>query len=317
MSKLIAIDGAMGEGGGQILRRVQGEEEGVVGIGEEAASGGVAGEGAVERGQLAEGGAPGFAETAPVAIMARQGMRLQGVAGGPGEVRLLRPRGGEGIRETEAPEVAPAAGAQGPGPFAEDGGDILPPRPQGPPVEGGDEIGQQGVVGAGEHPGEAGAEAAPELRGRLAGAQQDRTVRRHPEREQPDAVERQGGDQGAGLGRPLARAAGLQQGGHHVAAAGHGSQQRTQLPGVEVEPQAHDLHRRRLRHRQPQVIEGVAQAGAHGVAQQGDPEVGEGRHRPGQQQGAAVDRPLSGTVVQQDLRASAVPGPMIAAVCHG
>ena len=111
----------------------------------------------------------------------------------------------------------------------------------------------------------------------------------------------------AGLRRPVAGVAGLQQSAHHVGASRRRQQQRAQLPGVQIRTQADDLHRRSLGQRQSEVIERVAQAGAHRMAQQSDAEVGERRQRTRQQQRTAVRGPRLGREVETSRHAGMAP----------
>jgi hypothetical protein len=91
--------------------------------------------------------------------------------------------------------------------------------------------------------------------------------------------------------RPTPDARRIEQRRRDLRAARRRPEQPLEPAGVEVEAQPHDAHRRRGGRRQSQVVEGVAQAGADDVAQQGDAQVRERRQRPGKQQGAARPPP--------------------------
>jgi hypothetical protein len=84
-----------------------------------------------------------------------------------------------------------------------------------------------------------------------------------------------------GGGRQATGPSGIHQGCDDLCPSGDLSEEIPELPFLEIEPQADDPHRRRLGNGEPEQVEGIAQAGAHGVPQEGHPEVGERRQGPG------------------------------------
>jgi len=74
--------------------------------------------------------------------------------------------------------------------------------------------------------------------------------------------------------------------------ADHIGQQGAEILAIEVEPQPDRLHGRSVGQGEPQVVEGVAQARPHSVAEKGHPEMRQGGHRPRRQKGPAVRGPL-------------------------